>query len=1295
MSDTAAMPTFQDVASFEEVTEIQAGDAILLVRAGNWKRVSSSLLAGGQPVTEVIGPGATYNLAFGAAGNNGFSIVPNAPLTLSASGGTQGQVQFMAVHLTQPATGGFAVTWGSGIIWRSGSAPVFSTAAGAELLVLLSTDDGGVTIIGDAPLTEADDLSVSVGGTRMSIAAALAQIQAGTGNAAELTRGLIVQPKLTVTDLALAAPVSDQEIAAFAPVVNNGGMNQITVDPRTVVQEWMGCGCAVTDSVAYNLLTYFPVKADRLKLYDMIWGSGGMNTIRTEIGPCDYRFTDWPPYIADDVTDDWTCSTFSMPHDEQYKLMILREICEVNPDIKIIGSAWTPPLMFKEAYSGPGSGGTGPSWNAGQINPTTQVFNAYALYLIKFVQAYAAHGVPVWALTMGNENNFGSGTWPSTYWSADNLTAFAPILKSALMEAGLDTLVMGGDVSWQYGDDLNSKNRFTESMAANGAFVRDYAFHNYAGSVSSQTFLISGYGDIATPLRAHMTEYCADYRFTATYRAQMMIPEMFIGNIRAQGCSLTLWNMILDDIGGPWQASLTEGNSFHGVLDFNRSTLAVTKTAEYYYLAHIAQMFPPGTKIIRSTNPGFGINYAGIQNAAGLRPDGTIVVALFNNQAGSDTCVVRDGVTGTARQVTLQPYAFSTLEWSVADAVSDAGTLAVPPALTNVAGVSSGGKAVFSWGLPSTATCDIAGIRVVAGTSPTDTSLSTTLSGTATSWTPAATAGQTIYATFAPLSVGGSGPTSAQVSVAVVAPPAGAPTVSATATINGADVTVAPATSGTAAASFDIYAGSSATTLAKIGNVAANGTSPVTYAATGLTAGSLYYVAATPIEADGTAGTQSETTTVTPIATAVPGAPTIALTPGDAKVTIVITPPADNGGAALASYSIYGGTSAGSLSKIGTVAANGTAPVTYVQSPEPNGTTVYMTASATNAVGEGEQSAVASVTPGAAATAPGAPAVTLTPGNGQIVVAVAAPANNGGATITGYPIIVNDASSPVTTLTAAGSYAVTGLTNGTAVSVKVGATNSVGTTYSADQSATPVAPVAPTEPAHYLQLGTNDGGAWVQKSIDLTNGVLDSEILLDLNGYTSATVPAFTKNTFLFGDYDPNNTNNTAANCSFGLLLGTDGTPGINVYDKSGTTHELWAETGTAGTPVGFSTGKEGGIRCILNASGAAFTAYDGKVVANDTAQFFQSLDGSTWEALGSAQAYSGTGLQTAASGGSYPVIAAGMIGGKVFSAFARNGNGAPAYGPDFTTASTGASTVTDAAGVVWNVDSGNGASVV
>ena len=75
---------------------------------------------------------------------------------------------------------------------------------------------------------------------------------------------------------------------------------------------------------------------------------------------------------------------------------------------------------------------------------------------------------------------------------------------------------------------------------------------------------------------------------------------------------------------------------------------------------------------------------------------------------------------------------------------------------------------------------------------------------------------------------------------------------------------------------------------------------------------------------------------------------------------------------------------------------------------------------------------------------PGAPVIgTATPGNGQVSIAFTAPADNGGSAITAYTVT---ASPGGFTATGAGSpITVTGLTNGTAYTFTVTATNAVGT----------------------------------------------------------------------------------------------------------------------------------------------------------------------------------------------------------------------------------------------------------
>ena len=117
---------------------------------------------------------------------------------------------------------------------------------------------------------------------------------------------------------------------------------------------------------------------------------------------------------------------------------------------------------------------------------------------------------------------------------------------------------------------------------------------------------------------------------------------------------------------------------------------------------------------------------------------------------------------------------------------------------------------------------------------------------------------------------------------------------------------------------------------------------------------------------------------------------------------------------------------------------------------------------ATNAAGTGAAStASSSATP---ATTPGAPAIgSVNGGNGQASIAFTPPASNGGSAITSYTVT----SSPggVTGTGTSAPITVTGLTNGTAYTFTVKATNDVGTgaASGASSSVTPSAvPGAPT-----------------------------------------------------------------------------------------------------------------------------------------------------------------------------------------------------------------------------------------
>jgi uncharacterized protein YhjY with autotransporter beta-barrel domain len=179
----------------------------------------------------------------------------------------------------------------------------------------------------------------------------------------------------------------------------------------------------------------------------------------------------------------------------------------------------------------------------------------------------------------------------------------------------------------------------------------------------------------------------------------------------------------------------------------------------------------------------------------------------------------------------------------------------------------------------------------------------------------------------------------------------------------------------------------------------------------------------------------------------VPAAPTIGTaSASNAQASVAFSAPAFDGGAAISGYTAT--SNPGGVT--GTCAAS---PCTV--SGLTNGTAYTFTVTATNSAGTGAASVSSgSVTP--MANVPGAPtAVSASAGDGQATVSFSAPTADGGGAITGYTAT----SSPgaITGTCASSPCTVTGLSNGTAYSFTVTATNMAGTgaTSSASNSVTP------------------------------------------------------------------------------------------------------------------------------------------------------------------------------------------------------------------------------------------------
>jgi len=168
-----------------------------------------------------------------------------------------------------------------------------------------------------------------------------------------------------------------------------------------------------------------------------------------------------------------------------------------------------------------------------------------------------------------------------------------------------------------------------------------------------------------------------------------------------------------------------------------------------------------------------------------------------------------------------------------------------------------------------------------------------------------------------------------------------------------------------------------------------------------------------------------------------PSAPTaVSATAGDAQATVTWSAPSDDGGSTITSYTV-------TSSPGGNTCAWTSGPLSCTVTGLTNGTGYTFTVTATNAAGTGPASSPSDpVTPG---TPPSAPtSVSATAGDASATVSWSAPSDDGGSTITGYTVTSSPGGKTCTWTSGPLTCTVTGLSNGTAYTFTVTATNSVG-----------------------------------------------------------------------------------------------------------------------------------------------------------------------------------------------------------------------------------------------------------
>jgi len=418
--------------------------------------------------------------------------------------------------------------------------------------------------------------------------------------------------------------------ATWRPAVGTSASDQLELNPSIKFQEILGFGGAFTEATCYMFNQLEPSAREQL-FHELFHPSEmGFSTGRVCVGSSDYSTK---VYSYDDGEADPELTRFSIDHDREYILPVLRQARQVNPDLFLFSTPWSPPgwMKFNKSMLG------------GSMR--NQYFAVYAKYYLKFLQAYAAEGVPVQALTSQNEvDTDQDGRMPACLWGEEYEIQFVRDHLGPLLESsGQQTKI------WILDHNYNLWGRVLDSLQDDKLrkYVNAVAWHGYYGTPD----MMSRVHDAYPEAEMHWTEGGPDYTDPG-YLTDWCKWGGTFSNALSNWCrSLTAWNLALDEHGRPNIGPFPCG----GVVTINSQTKEITRSGQYWAFAHYSRIIRRGARRFQSQSSSPDLHYVALEN-----PDGQQVLVVTNT-GPARTIELR--LANMAASVPLKASSLSTLAW--------------------------------------------------------------------------------------------------------------------------------------------------------------------------------------------------------------------------------------------------------------------------------------------------------------------------------------------------------------------------------------------------------------------------------------------------------------------------------------------------------------------------------------------------------------------------------------------------------------------------------------------------------
>ncbi len=382
----------------------------------------------------------------------------------------------------------------------------------------------------------------------------------------------------------------------------------LKVDSAQRFQEVDGFGYSLTggSAIVLNQLS----AAERGKILHELFSDDsigmGVSYLRISIGASDL---DPAPFSYDDLPageTDINLEKFSLEPDRKNLIPVLKEILAIRPDIKIMGSPWSPPAWMK----------TNNNTKGGSLKK--EYFPTYAQYFVKYIEGMKAEGIVVDAITIQNEP-LHPGNNPSMLMEAvDQRDFIKDHLGPAFQAAGIKTKI----VIWDHNCDNPGYPISILNDPAAKQFIDGSAFHLYNGEITA----LSTVHDAHPDKNLYFTEQWTGKNESFSSNFMWHTQHVVIGSLRNWSRIVLQWNLANDTNFGPH----TDGGCTEckGALTIGND---IVRNPAFYIVGQISKWVPPGSVRIYSDI------LSNMPSVAFLTPKGKKVLLVLNTSQSSQS----------------------------------------------------------------------------------------------------------------------------------------------------------------------------------------------------------------------------------------------------------------------------------------------------------------------------------------------------------------------------------------------------------------------------------------------------------------------------------------------------------------------------------------------------------------------------------------------------------------------------------------------------------------------------------